>query len=368
MKWYYVENGQQAGPVEASELPGLISSGRLNANTLVWHEGMGAWQPFSAVAPPGLLPAAPPPPIAPPKSTDDSAPDAVCNECGNLFPKSDLIRHGTAYICANCKPVFMQRVREGLGATATGTPGSVSEAQVRERDYDHDIGAYLSRSWQVFKSDPGLIIGVFLVVGFCFILANIIPYLSMITGLIFGGPLMGGLFIFYLKKLRSQPATFGDGFSGFGPFFGQLLLGNFIPNLLVGLIVMPFAVIAMILFFAIAGTTGNSSPSGLQVSMMVGAGFLLLVGICVAVYFQYCWVFALWLVADKRMAFWPAMNLSRAVVRKHWWMTFLLGLLAGIIALIGALFCGVGLLVTAPLAVGMFACAYERLFGDMQPA
>lgn len=368
MKWYYVENGQQAGPVEETELPGLIQSGRLNGNTLAWHEGMGAWQPFSTVAPPGILPAAPPVTPTPLSAGDDSAPDAVCSECGNLFPKSDLIKHGTSYICGNCKPVFMQRVREGLGATATGTPGSVSEAQVRARDYDHDIGAYLSRAWQMFKTDPGLFIGVFLVVGFCLVLANIIPYLSMITGLVFGGPLMGGLVIFSLKKLRNQSATFGDGFSGFGPYFGQLLLGNFIPNLMVGLIITPFVIVVMGLFFAIVGTSSNGSPNGLQVATMVGAGFLFLIGVCVAIYFQYCWVFTLWLVADKHMAFWPAMSLSRAVVRKHWWQTFLLGLLAGILVFVGLICCGVGLLVAGPLAVGMFACAYERLFGDMQPA
>jgi hypothetical protein len=39
-----------------------------------------------------------------------------------------------------------------------------------------------------------------------------------------------------------------------------------------------------------------------------------------------------------------------------------------VITLVGMLACGVGLLVTAPVAVGMFACAYERLFADMQSA
>jgi hypothetical protein len=368
MKWYYVENGQQTGPVEEAELPGLIQSGRLNSNTLVWHEGMAAWQPFSAVAPPGLATPAAPPTMAAPAAGGDTAAEALCRECGNIFRKADLIQHGNAYICTNCKPVFMQRVREGLSGAPTGAPGAVSEAQVRARDYDHDIGAYLSRAWQMFKADPGLIIGVFLVVGFCFILVNIIPYLSTITGLIFGGPLLGGLFAFTLKKLRNQPATFGDGFSGFGPYFGQLLLGNFIPSLLAGLIILPFVIIAAILIFAVMGNTQGSAPNGLQVSMMAGGGILFLVGICVAIYFQYCWIFALWLIVDKHMTFWPAMSLSRAVVRKHWWQTFLLGIVAGVITLVGALACGVGMLVSAPVAVGMFAGAYERLFGDMQSA
>jgi len=54
MNWYYVENGQQAGPVEDSQLGELLQTGRLHGDTLVWHEGMANWQAFSAVCPPEL--------------------------------------------------------------------------------------------------------------------------------------------------------------------------------------------------------------------------------------------------------------------------------------------------------------------------
>jgi len=368
MKWFYVENGQQAGPVEESQLQELIQSGKLRGDTLVWHEGMGAWQPFSAVCPPDFAAAVGATPISTSAPTGDTT-EAVCAECGNIFRKEDMIRNKGAYVCANCKPVFLQRVREGLSGTATGAPGSVSEAQVRARDYEHDIGGYWNKAWEVFKSDPGLIIGVFLVVGLCIVAANIVPYLSAITSIIFGGPLLGGLFAFYLKKLRNQATAFGDGFSGFGPYFGQLLLGNFIPNVLAGLVMMPFVIVAVVVFLTIMpAMQGGGELSGAQVGMMIGAGLVVFVGICGVIYFQYCWVFTLWLVVDKRMGFWPAMSLSRAVVRKHWWQTFLLGIVAGLLGLVGFLLCGVGLLLTGPLALGMFACAYERLFGDMQPA
>lgn len=132
---------------------------------------------------------------------------------------------------------------------------------------------------------------------------------------------------------------------------------------------LPFVVVALVAFFAVfPSLQGGHSPSGVQIAMMVGGGFVVLIGICLAVYCQYCWLFTLWLVIDKHMGFWQAMNLSRAVVNKHWWWTFCLGLIAGLLVLAGLFLCGVGVLVTGPLAVGMFAAAYERLFGDMQPA
>jgi len=366
MKWYYVENGQQAGPVEESQLAELVQSGKLRGDTLVWHEGMAAWQAFSTLKPAEIIL-----PDAAPTGTSASpgeAGEAICAECGKLFRKDEMIPHGGVYICAACKPVFLQRVREGLTSTMGGVPGSVTEAQVRARDYSHDIGAYWTRAWETFKSDPGLIIGVFLVVSLCFTVVNIIPYLSLITSLVFGGPLLGGLFAFFLKKIRNQPAAFGDGFSGFGPYFGQLLLGNLVPNLLVMAIIIPFFFVVGILFAVMAPSLqGNSSPTGAQVALMVGSGFVVLIGVCVAVYFQYCWLFTLWLVRDKQMGFWQAMSLSREVVRKHWWQNFLVGLVAGLLAF-GGILCCVGILVTGPMAVGMFAAAYDRLFGDMQSA
>ncbi|HVU38790.1 MAG TPA: RDD family protein [Opitutales bacterium] len=38
---------------------------------------------------------------------------AQCVECGNTFPVNELIQHGNVRICANCKPVFMQKLAEG---------------------------------------------------------------------------------------------------------------------------------------------------------------------------------------------------------------------------------------------------------------
>ena len=37
----------------------------------------------------------------------------VCAECRVVFPVDELIRHGNVYVCADCKPVFMQKLVEG---------------------------------------------------------------------------------------------------------------------------------------------------------------------------------------------------------------------------------------------------------------
>src|SRR6266850_4833742 len=51
MNWYYVNAGQQAGPVDEAQLDALRSSGQINAETLVWREGMANWQPYGEARP-----------------------------------------------------------------------------------------------------------------------------------------------------------------------------------------------------------------------------------------------------------------------------------------------------------------------------
>jgi uncharacterized RDD family membrane protein YckC len=43
----------------------------------------------------------------------DSAGTANCAECNLVFPFDSMIRYKSVYVCANCKPVFMQKLAEG---------------------------------------------------------------------------------------------------------------------------------------------------------------------------------------------------------------------------------------------------------------
>lgn len=70
--WHYMKDGAQAGPVTTDELKGLIASGAIKADTLVWREGLATWvaantqSELAGVTPPA---AAPPAPAAAPAGT-----------------------------------------------------------------------------------------------------------------------------------------------------------------------------------------------------------------------------------------------------------------------------------------------------------
>jgi uncharacterized RDD family membrane protein YckC len=112
MNWYYVDAGQQAGPVTDEQLEELRRTRKVTDDTLVWREGMASWAPFREAKPAQAGEAAPP--GAEPPLPLEVKPGAVCSECGQLFNLEDMIRHGEAYVCAGCKPVFIQKLSEGI--------------------------------------------------------------------------------------------------------------------------------------------------------------------------------------------------------------------------------------------------------------
>lgn len=102
MQWYYAANGKQQGPVSQAELETLARTGVVGAETLVWRDGMPNWAPYRGIASmanAGL-------PVGPGM--------ARCAECGQTFPADDMVRFEQAHVCANCKPIFFQKVREGV--------------------------------------------------------------------------------------------------------------------------------------------------------------------------------------------------------------------------------------------------------------
>ena len=246
---------------------------------------------------------------------------------------------------------------EALAAAAPGlpppavTPAVVSSESVLGRNYDLDIGQCIARSWALVKQHFWPIVGVSLLVTVAIGGANqLIGLISgpAIRGMIFehrfspgaialvfatsliGAPiyaiLMGGLFKYYLKLIRGEAAALSDAFSGFSSALGQLAVLGLVSHLLT----------------------------------LLGYLFCVLPGI----YLYVSWIFAIPLVIDRRMDFWDAMELSRRVVSKHWFIVFAFLLVIGLIGVGGMLACCLGILVTLPIFWGALMYAYEDIFGQ----
>jgi len=110
MEWFYTEGGESRGPVSPEQFQQLVAQGTITAQTLVWRQGMENWQTYASHGgPPAQAPTVPPPPASPLPAGHVS-----CAGCGGTFPDSEVIPLAGRPYCATCKPLAIQRLKEGV--------------------------------------------------------------------------------------------------------------------------------------------------------------------------------------------------------------------------------------------------------------
>lgn len=227
-----------------------------------------------------------------------------CSECGNQLTGSELN-------CSAC-------------GQPTDSPPPLLEPSPPRTPESLPLGEYFKTGWGLFKQYPGGF------VGFCLLnlliqgLLNSLSYVGAVASIAVTSPLFMGNFIVSAKLLQGQTPEFRDFFAGFQYFLPLLLL-----SLIAGL--------------------------------FIGIGTLLL--IIPGVYLAVAYLFASYLVVDRRLDFWPAMELSRHTVNPRWFGFLVFMLLLVLLNLAGAVLLGVGLLVTIPLSFCVVTVAYAEIFG-----
>jgi uncharacterized RDD family membrane protein YckC len=110
MNLYYADGQRQVGPITKTELQSLIKTKKVNSQTLVWQPGMKGWEELGLFVrrkiQSGPHSAEPAPVVQ----------QSVCAECGRAFAEEDMIRFADARVCAACKPIFVQKIKEGVAA------------------------------------------------------------------------------------------------------------------------------------------------------------------------------------------------------------------------------------------------------------
>jgi hypothetical protein len=268
-------DGKEYGPVSADQVKQWIAAGRANGQTKIKREGTAEWRPlaeFPEFAGGAGEPLPPPVPAAAP--------------AGPVDPKAyaaDLIARAPKLL----------------------------------------IGDTIGRSWELLKANFWPLVGVtFLIVVIQGVL-NAIPFLGIVTSLLLTGVFYGGLYCYYLRRIRGQPTELGDAFAGFTLAFVPLMLG------------------------------------GLVVGLLTCVGLICL--IIPGIYLSVAWCFTFPLIIDQKLEFWTAMEVSRRVVTAQWWRVFGLAILAFLVSLLGVLACGIGVFATLPIGFGAITIAYETL-------
>src|SRR5262249_13082169 len=152
------------------------------------------------------------------------------------------------------------------------------------------------------------------------LICQLIPFVGGPAYALLWGVLRGGLCLVYLRRIRNHPASAGNVLAGFGPTFVQLLLAGFLTSLLGG--------VALACCLVLPG-----------------------------VYLLVAWTFSVPLVADQRLEFWSAMELSRKVVSRVWFEMF------GLLVLVFLPVIATTLFVQIKLASMVFPVVSEAMSG-----
>jgi len=344
------------GPFTDEQFRDLIANGAIQPATLVWQQKLTSWMPLAQV-PSELLPAAPAASAAPP--VGDAPPVSAtlrCSNCGGSFPPDNLVQIENALVCPACKPIVLQRIKEGFDPLRTAVTPEQLVHRISSENRTISVGRCYSSAWELYKANFWPMLGVTLLVFLVMGVGGAIPFIGSCISLVISGPLIGGLYLYYLKQIRGQPASAGDGFSGFTNNFGQLFLGYLVPALLAYLSLLP----AALYFFIRIGMNDGEPPTDAIVVGSVLGGF----GLLVTIFLTVAWMFTLPLIVDRKLSFWPAMGVSRLAVTKRFGSMFLL-LLAGMgISILGLMACIIGVVFVVPLVFTAFVIAYEDLFGE----
>ena len=174
-------------------------------------------------------------------------------------------------------------------------------AEILSRQPQVQIGRCLSQAVSLLTANAGLLFGGTFLVWLIGSLCQWIPLIGAFVYWGMSGVLYGGLYLAFLKRIRGQPAELGDVFYGFKQDFVQLMLAGFLTALLTKLGVVCCLILP-------------------------------------GVYLFIAWTFSVPLVADKRLEFWSAMELSRKVVTRVWFEMFALVVLVFLPVILAAVY------------------------------
>jgi uncharacterized RDD family membrane protein YckC len=127
--WFYTDAlATQQGPVDGPTLLDLNDSGGVAARSLVWHEGLEAWVPFSTVA--GKLIEA--------ENDGEPVEIGVCAHSGRVYRIGEMLPYGEALIGPEQKEPFLQIMME--------------DATVEIADATHRGADYVGFWWRTLSS------------------------------------------------------------------------------------------------------------------------------------------------------------------------------------------------------------------------
>jgi uncharacterized membrane protein len=205
----------------------------------------------------------------------------------------------------------------GCGQTMGAAPPqetTTPQAYIPPVTASAQTGKWIGEGWEIVKTD----IVMFALAALLFaVVGGAVP-------VILQGAMAVGFNILIIKKMARGKLDIGDLFKGFN-FFAPALVAHIL----------------------------------ISIFTAIGVILCIIPGLVIGAMYMFTFLFIL----DKKMEFWPAMQASAEIVKKDYVGFTLFFLACGLLQLLGALACIVGLFVTIPIMYVAIVVAYRDLVG-----
>jgi hypothetical protein len=212
----------------------------------------------------------------------------------------------------------------------------------------------LKEGWALIKDQYWLFLGITLV---AVLIGGAVPIVLI-------GPMMCGLYLCLLAKMRNEPVQFNQLFKGFDYFLPGLVAAAIqtVPVLIV--VVAADAIFFLFTFAVIPHDTysrNQSPPPIFFVGLIAFVLFAMIVSLTIHAFFM----FAYPLIVDRKLSGWDAIKTSfRASTKNLGGILGLILLNAGL-GIVGVICCYVGVFFVMPVSFAAYTAAYRRVFPEV---
>ncbi|MCT2408367.1 hypothetical protein NZD88_12520 [Chryseobacterium antibioticum] len=219
------------------------------------------------------------------------------------------------------------------------------------KEYDFNIGKYLSQGTELFKKD----IGGFIVATLLLFVISFIPFCGILG--------LGNFYKICKKVDEGQQVSAGDIFD-FTDFVVYLKL--FLLILAICIVVMIPIQLTLVPFLLAADVEGGQVSDTGAALLAGGMGLWIMLIMIVFMILSISMYFVQPLISLYRItSVREAYRLSWKIARKNFFMIFLFSIVVGIISQLGMIVCGIGILFTIPLGICMKYAAYKDVLESL---
>jgi uncharacterized membrane protein len=178
------------------------------------------------------------------------------------------------------------------------------------------------------------------------------------------GPMMCGIYLCLLQRIRGGKVEFGDLFKGFD-YFGPSLIASLIQFVPMIIVLIPVYIVMFLMFMALGATQQRSGGDpAAALGMMVVMFFFFLVIMFVAVLIQAFFIFMYPLIVDKKLSGVDAVKTSLNAAKANLGGVIGLTLLNFVLTFVGLLCCYIGVLAVVPVTTAANAVLYRKVFPE----